>query len=142
MAERLDQMSDLSVKEASAKDRLEAGHAFVAPGDYHMTVTRDGVIELDQNPTVWGVRPSVDVTMESVVRSYGRATVGIVLTGMGSDGTAGTGLIKAAGGKVAVEDESTCAVYGMPKSVVSAGNADRTAPISSIAAEIIKMCGG
>lgn len=140
MAERLDQMSALSVREASANDRLEQGSALVAPGDYHMTVTRDGAIELSQGPPIWGVRPAVDITMESVARAYGRSTVGIVLTGMGSDGTAGTGMIKAAGGKVAVEDESTCAVYGMPKSVVSAGHADRIDPISSIAATIIEMC--
>jgi two-component system chemotaxis response regulator CheB len=140
MSERLDQMSVLSVREASENDRLEQGRALVAPGDYHMTVTRDGAIELNQGPPVWGVRPAVDITMESVARAYGRSSVGIVLTGMGSDGTAGTGMIKAAGGKVAVEDESTCAVYGMPKSVVSAGNADQIAPISSIAATIVEMC--
>ena len=140
MSERLDQMSVLSVSEASANDKLEQGRALVVPGDYHMTVTRDGAIELNQAPAVWGVRPAVDITMESVARAYGHSTVGIVLTGMGSDGTAGTGMIKAAGGKVAVEDESTCAVYGMPKSVVGAGHADQISPISSIAATIIEMC--
>jgi two-component system, chemotaxis family, protein-glutamate methylesterase/glutaminase len=140
MSERLDQMSEFSVKEASLNDRLEPGKAFVAPGDYHMTVSRDGVIDLNQGPPVWGVRPAVDITMESVARAYGGSTIGVILTGMGTDGTAGTGQIKAAGGKIAVEDESTCAVYGMPKSVVSAGNADHIVPISSIAETIIEMC--
>ena len=105
-----------------------------------MVVGRSGEISLNQEELVWGVRPAVDVTMESVVKVYGKSSVGVVLTGMGTDGTTGTGLIKRAGGKVAVEHESTCAIYGMPRSVVEAGNTDKIVPLDKMADEIVRMC--
>ena len=114
--------------------------ALMAPGNYHMVVTRNGTIELNQDPPVCGVRPSVDVTMESVVRVYGRSSRGVVLTGMGSDGTKGAAMIKAVNGQVKVEDESTCTVYGMPKSIADAGNADKIVPLDHMAREIVAMC--
>ena len=112
----------------------------IAPGNYHMVVTGAGRISLNQDPTVWGVRPSVDVTMNSVVNHYGGQTIGVVLTGMGSDGSNGTAQIKAKGGMVAVEHESTCAVYGMPRCVVEKGNADKVLPLPKMASEIVRMC--
>ena len=139
MADRLNELSEIMVKEAEAGDMLRQGEAFVAPGGYHMTVKKDRVIDLNQTPPVCGVRPSVDVTMESVTQAFGAATMGVVLTGMGSDGTNGTSCIKAAGGKVIAEDESTCSVYGMPKSVADAGNADRIVPLPRIASELVRM---
>jgi two-component system chemotaxis response regulator CheB len=139
LAERLDQLSDIGVKEAEAGDVLKNGQAFIAPGGYHMIVTKRGALTINQDPPVCGVRPSVDVTMESVVRAFAASSVGIVLTGMGSDGTRGTSLIKAAGGRVIVEDEDTCAVYGMPKSVAEAGNADRVVPLPRIAPTLVRM---
>lgn len=140
LAQRLDQLSRLHVKEAAEGDVVKAGQALLAPGDYHMLVNRDGIIELNQDPLVYGVRPSVDVTMESVVRAYGSSSLGVVLTGMGYDGTKGAAMIKAVNGHVKVEDESTCAVYGMPKSIADAGNADKIVPLHHMAREIVKMC--
>lgn len=138
LAERLDQASQIQVKEADAGDRIAAGQALVAPGDYHLLVGKRGKIRLSQGPSVWGVRPSIDVTMESVAKAYGPSSMGVVLTGMGVDGTRGASLIKAAGGRVYVEDESTCAVYGMPMSILKAGYADRAVPVYEMASVIVE----
>ena len=140
MAERLDATSALSVSEAKEGDLLKAGHVLVAPGNYHMEVTRGGVIKLNQHTQVWGVRPAVDVTMESVTGQFGKSIVGVILTGMGRDGTRGAGLFKESGGWIVAEDESTCAVFGMPKSVIDSGNADVVLPIGKIADEITRLC--
>jgi two-component system chemotaxis response regulator CheB len=140
LAKRLDELSELEVKEAQAGDLAEPGMALLAPGDYHMTIGMDGRIVLGQGPTECGVRPSVNVTMEAVARVYGAASMGVVLTGMGSDGTRGAKLIRAAGGRVIVQDEATCAVYGMPGSVVNAGQADSVLPLSNIAGEVTYLC--
>jgi two-component system chemotaxis response regulator CheB len=78
--------------------------------------------------------------MQSVVQAYGASTIGVVLTGMGSDGTKGAACIKAAGGKIAVQDEASCVIYGMPRSVAESGNADRIVPLSQMADEIVRMC--
>ena len=140
LAIRLNQLSAVRVKEAEIGDSLEAGTALVAPGDHHMVVTARGRISLNQDPPVWGVRPSVDVTMNSVVKHYGGKTIGVVLTGMGSDGSTGTAQIKAKGGMVAVEHKSTCAIYGMPRCVVEKGNADSVLPLPKMVGEIVRMC--
>ena len=140
LAQRLDQLSQLHVKEAEPGDVVKPGQALLAPGDYHMVVNLDGIIELNRDPPVCGVRPSVDVTIESVVRTYGSSSLAAVLTGMGSDGTRGAAMIKAVNGQVKVEDESTCAVYGMPKSIADAGNADKLVPLHRMAKEIVDMC--
>jgi two-component system chemotaxis response regulator CheB len=140
MADRLDATSAISVSEAKDGDLVTPGHVLVAPGDYHMEVKRGGIIKLNQNPPVWGVRPAVDVTMESVADQYGKSLVGVILTGMGQDGTVGAGLFKKAGGWVVAENESTCAVFGMPKSAIDAGNTDAVFPIGKIADEITRLC--
>lgn len=139
-AERLDQSAEVRVKEAEAGDRLTPGTVYLAPGDQHMVVTSAGRIALNRDPAVWGVRPSVDVTMNSVAKHYGGNTIGVILTGMGSDGSKGTAQIKEKGGAVAVEHESTCAIYGMPRCVVEKGNADAVLPLPEMADEIVRMC--
>lgn len=140
LAKRLDELSPLNVEEARSGSKLAGGHAFIARGGRHMTVTQGGEIRLDDGAKERGFRPSANVTMESVVRVYGASTVGVILTGMGSDGTRGAGLIKAAGGRVIAQDESSSVVYGMPGSVVSAGYADKVVPLSRISSEVIRMC--
>jgi two-component system chemotaxis response regulator CheB len=140
LAERLDSISLVSVKEAELGDRLVPGQALVAPGDYHMTVDEKGNIELNHLKPEHGVRPAVNVTLEAVAQHYGPLSLCVILTGMGSDGTRGAALIKAAGGKVFVEHESTCVVYGMPKSIVDAGSADKILPRPEIAQAIIDAC--
>jgi two-component system, chemotaxis family, protein-glutamate methylesterase/glutaminase len=142
LARRLDEISSLSVREAQEGDVVEAGVALLAPGNYHMTVSKRGTIQLDQRPPEHGVRPAVDITMESVAQAYGSAAVGVILTGMGCDGTRGATLIKAAGGQVIAEDESTAVIFGMPRCAIEAGVVDRVAPLSRIAGEVAALVEG
>lgn len=139
LADRLDNLCPLAIKEAAEGDRLETGKGLLAPGGFHMRVDERGTISLDRGPTLHGVRPAVDVTMATVAQHFGRTTVAAVLTGMGRDGTQGCQLIHAAGGKVVAEHESTCVVWGMPRSVTEAGVADRVAPLPSVAAAIVEL---
>ncbi|GAG26603.1 unnamed protein product, partial [marine sediment metagenome] len=106
------------------------------PGGFHMTVNADGKIQLDQNPALHGVRPAVDVTMASVAQNYPSASVGVILTGMGHDGTNGSILIHDSHGYIIAEAEESCVVWGMPRSVVEAGVADQVLPLPQIAKEI------
>ncbi|MBN1368579.1 MAG: chemotaxis response regulator protein-glutamate methylesterase [Dehalococcoidales bacterium] len=140
LADRLNQASQIPVAEAADGNIVEASHVFMAPGGYHMVVTKGNRIRLNQNPPVLGVRPCIDITMKSVADVYGALSIGVVLTGMGTDGTLGTSSIKATGGKTIVQNEVTCAVYGMPQSVVKAGLADKVLHIDRIANELIQMC--
>jgi len=137
LAERLDEDSAVKVEEAARGSRLAPGKVLIAPGGFHMTVDSAGVIDLNEGPTECGVRPAANVTMESLVAVYGRHILAAVLTGMGSDGTRGAGLIKAAGGSVIVQDEATCVVYGMPRSVARSGFADAELPLDRIARALV-----
>ena len=139
LSERLDSLSQVRVKEAEANDVIKPGHVYIAPGDYHMTVQKQGnsyVIALNQNPPLASHRPAVDVLFDSVA-PFGNRVVSVILTGMGSDGAKGMQKIKAAGGRVIAEDESTSVVYGMPKAVVDLGLADSVLPIQYIADAIV-----
>jgi two-component system chemotaxis response regulator CheB len=135
LAERLDQGSALAVAEAQEHDALVTGRALVAPGDLHLKLGGARVM-LDQGPRRHGVRPSVDTTLEDAAEAFGPAVLAVILTGMGEDGTAGARAVKAAGGVVLAEDESTCVVYGMPRSVIAAGLADEVVPLDQMAAAI------
>jgi two-component system, chemotaxis family, protein-glutamate methylesterase/glutaminase len=137
LAERLNGASQIEVKEACEGSLIKAGQALLAPGSHHMVAGKNYRITLNQDPPVLGVRPSIDITMKSVAEMGDASFAGVVLTGMGSDGTAGSSYLKAAGGRIIVEDESTCAVFGMPKSIIKAGYADKALPIQEIASELI-----
>jgi two-component system chemotaxis response regulator CheB len=136
LAERLDGITRLAVREAAQGDRLSAESVLVAPGDHHLRVKACGEIELDQAPRVHGVRPSVDVTLASLVETFGRRAVVAILTGMGQDGADGAAAVRAAGGYVIAEDESSCVVWGMPRAVVERGGADRVVPLDQVAGAI------
>jgi two-component system chemotaxis response regulator CheB len=138
LAERLDSLATLQVREAAPGDCLEAGRALLAPGGFHLTFDGNGQAALNQNPPVHGVRPAIDVTMASLVQHFGAALLGVVLTGMGSDGARGAQLIRAAGGYVIAEDESSCVVWGMPRCVVEAGAANAVVSLPEIAGAIRK----
>ncbi len=140
LAERIDSTGPLRAREARPGARIEPGVILLAPGGFHMVAKRGDTIELTQAPTECGVRPAVNVTMESAAALYGARTVGVILTGMGHDGTRGAGLIKTAGGDVIAEDESTCVVYGMPRSVAEAGYADQVVPLREVADAVVAMC--
>jgi two-component system chemotaxis response regulator CheB len=136
LAERLNSISKLSVKEAEPGDPLMVGQVLLAPGGFHMTVDENDRIVLNQKPTVHGVRPAVDVTLASLIQHYANAVIAVIMTGMGSDGTHGASLLHSDGGYVIAEDESTCVVWGMPRSVVEAGAADAVLPRTQIVAGI------
>jgi len=136
LAERLDSLSQLTVREAEEGDQLAAGTVLVAPGDFHVRLSSRGTIHLDQEPKVHGVRPSVDVTLYSVAQHFGSRTIAAILTGMGSDGAAGAAAIRQAGGLVLAEDESTCVVWGMPRAVTERGGADHVVPLDEVAPTI------
>jgi two-component system chemotaxis response regulator CheB len=141
IADRLNELSQIKVKEAEAGDVVANGQALVAPGGFHMVMNLSGQIELNQDkPRCGGLRPAVDVTMEAAAKTFGSRCVGVILTGMGSDGTQGAAMIKAGGGMILAEDESTCIVYGMPRSVAEAGLVDKVAPLNRIVAEIANVC--
>jgi len=136
-AERLNRSSQLMCKEAQEGERLEPGKLYVAPGGHHMTI-KNGVVGLNQNPPVWGVRPAADVTFKSVVRPYGPKSVVVVLTGMGCDGAEGARELKNAGATVIAESENTAIIYGMPKAVVELGAATRVLDIDAIPGAIVE----
>jgi two-component system chemotaxis response regulator CheB len=140
LADRLSSQSQIRVREAEAGAKLEPGHAWIARGDYHMTVARKGtstVLNLDQGPPENSCRPAVDPLFRSVAQVFGAGSLAIVLTGMGSDGASGVAQIKRAGGEIFVQDEATSVVWGMPGAVVSAGMADKICPLNEISQEIV-----
>jgi two-component system chemotaxis response regulator CheB len=139
LAQRLNESSQISVQEAADGDRIARGLALLAPGDFHLRFLDNKQVTLDKGPRVNHVRPSVDVTMQSAVEFHGSSIVGVVLTGMGADGAQGARLIKGVGGKVIAQDEATCVVYGMPRSVAEADAADEVVPLPEVAAMIVEM---
>jgi len=141
-AERLNRRSPLEVKEAEEGDVILPGRAYVAPGDYHMVVEKRGnqeVIHLDKSPPVKGLRPSADVTMRSVAEVFGAGSIGVILTGMGSDGADGLKAIKERGGITIAQDRSTSIIYGMPRAAVRSGCVDKVLPLGEIPKEIVRL---
>ncbi len=140
LAERLDARSAIPVREAADGDLIEPGRVFIAPAGIHTRLRRRGArvrIVLDEEPRDALHRPSADVLMASAASAFGPRTVGVVLTGMGSDGTEGLRAIQAAGGHTLAESEETCVIYGMPKSAVAAGVVSRIVPLDRMADEIL-----
>jgi two-component system, chemotaxis family, protein-glutamate methylesterase/glutaminase len=136
LSERLNSISHLLVKEAEPGDPLMAGQVLVAPGGFHMVINDSERVVLNQKPPVHGVRPAVDVTLTSIIQQFNNNVVAVILTGMGSDGTHGASLLHSDGGYVIAEHESTCVVWGMPRSVVEAGAANIVLPRHQIATAI------
>jgi two-component system chemotaxis response regulator CheB len=143
MAERLNRISPVEIKEAQDGDAILEGRALLAPGDYHMIVRKGAgpgyIVAMSHEPQVHRVRPAVDVTMKSAVRAFGASTVGVVLTGMGSDGAFGLKDIKDQGGRTIACDEKTSVIFGMPRAAIELGCVDRVEPLDRIATAIIDM---
>ncbi len=140
LADRLNSIAQISVKEAEDGEEIRSGHVYIAPGDFHLRVKGDGGIrriKLSQEARVGNHRPAVNVMYDSVA-SLGRKLIAVIMTGMGSDGCEGMKKIKASGGYSIAQDESTCVVYGMPKAVVDAGLADEVRPLQDIAGAIVE----
>jgi two-component system chemotaxis response regulator CheB len=139
LAERLDRVCALKVVEAVAGMPVRADEVYIAPGDFHMVVRRTGVttvIELNQQAPENSCRPSVDVLFRSVADVYGGNSLGIILTGMGSDGLHGAEVLAAKGAAILAQDEESSVVWGMPGYVARAGIADAVLPLSRLAAEV------
>ena len=139
-ARKLNELSPLEVREAHEGDVMRAGLALLAPAGRHLTFRRraggEVVAHLDSRPFELPHRPSVDVLFQSAAEVYRQRVLGVVMTGMGSDGKQGAAWIKAQGGLIYTESEETCVVYGMPSSVVEAGLSDRSVPLDRMAQAI------
>jgi two-component system chemotaxis response regulator CheB len=141
LAERLHGLAQLQVREGKDGERLGRGQVWIAPGDYHMTVSRQGnefVLGVNHEPQENSCRPAVDVLFRSVAETYGANVLGVVLTGMGADGTRGSAIIREAGGEIIVQDEASSVVWGMPGSVVAARLAHRICPLGDIGSEVVR----
>ncbi|QGT99187.1 Chemotaxis response regulator protein-glutamate methylesterase CheB [Candidatus Syntrophocurvum alkaliphilum] len=146
LADRLDILSQIKVKEAEHGEKVIPGCAYITPGNYHLNVEsiynqikKDLIINLNQNNPIKGHRPSVDEMLLSVTKHFWSDIICVIMTGMGSDGSKNLHLIKQKGGKVIAEHQSTCIVYGMPKAAIQTGNVDSIVPLEDITKEIISM---
>ena len=141
LAERLSSRSAITISEASEGVALASGQAWIAPGNFHMTVGRSEdryLLHLNQGPQENSRWPSVDVLFRSVAQVYGPGALAVVMTGMGSDGAKGSEQIRNAGGEVVVQGEATSVVWGMPGFIYAAGNADGIYPLSLLEREVTR----
>jgi two-component system chemotaxis response regulator CheB len=140
LSERLDARSAIPVREARDGDPIAPGTILIAPAGIHARLARRGgtvVVSLDEEPRDSLHRPSADVLMASAAEVYGPRAVGVVLTGMGSDGTEGLRAIQQAGGVTLAESEETSVIYGMPKAAIEAGVVHKSVPLDQMAGEIL-----
>ena len=141
LADRLNSISEIAVKEAEHDEIIRAGQVYIAPGDFHLRIVPAGggerKIVLSKEARVGNLRPTVNYMYESAAQ-FGRDLVSVIMTGMGSDGCEGMKKIKATGGYSIAQDENSCVVYGMPKAVVDAGLADEVIPLNKIAEAIVE----
>ena len=144
LSRRLGEVSSFPIQEAEDQAIIQPGRLYLAPGNRHLVVERVGAVRyrtrLTDDPACHGVRPSVDVLFTSVAEAFGPRSIGVVLTGMGSDGLAGARAIKARGGAILAESPETCVVYGMPRVLAEAKLVDHMVPIRDMAAAIRQTC--
>jgi two-component system chemotaxis response regulator CheB len=141
LSERLSATSVMPVKECAHGDLVEPGRAYLAPGAFHMAVVRDGAacrLVLNQDPRESSRQRAVDVLFQAAAKVYGGGTLGVVLTGIGNDGTRGARDIVNAGGLVVTQDSLSCVAPGMPSSVACAGLSDGIVPLDAMAVEIVR----
>ncbi|MFP4668417.1 MAG: protein-glutamate methylesterase/protein-glutamine glutaminase [Desulfosalsimonas sp.] len=140
LAQRLNQLCSLEVREAKNNDSVLPGTALIAPGNYHMLLQRSGArfyVQIRSGPLVCGHRPSVEVLFKSVARAAGRNAVGVILTGMGKDGASGLLEMKNSMARTIAQDEKSSVVFGMPKEAINMGAAESVLPISAIPEKIV-----
>ena len=143
-AERLNQLCQITVKEAADGDSVIRGQALIAPGNRHTLLKRSGAryfVEVRDGPLVCRHRPSVDVLFRSTARYAGRNAIGIIMTGMGDDGARGLLEMKEAGAITLAQDEASCVVFGMPAEAIKLGGVDRIISLQKIAPEMVRLCG-
>jgi two-component system, chemotaxis family, protein-glutamate methylesterase/glutaminase len=142
LAERLNRLCRMPVREAAAGDSFGAGGIWLAPGDSHMEIGANSTIRLHQGPMLNSCKPSVDYLFRSAAEVYGGSTLALIMTGMGADGVDGADAIHAAGGTVLAQDQASSAVWGMPGRVARAGLADAVLPLGSLANELVQRVQG
>ena len=140
-AKRLDKKCNLVVREGKQGDILRPGHVYIAPSGKHL-IFRHGKIDLDDEPLVNFVKPSVDVTMKSAARLFRKNAIGIILTGSGSDGTVGVKAIKKAKGITIAQDKHTSVIFDMPGNAIESGNIDYVLAVEDIADKIMELVKG
>lgn len=143
-ANRLNQLCQLEVSEGREGQRLERGHAYIAPGGRHFDVKQAAGIfrsHVRDGELVSGHRPSVDVLFHSVAKNAGARAIGVILTGMGSDGADGLLAMRQAGAATLGQNQASCVVYGMPRAAMQRGAVAKELPLREIAGEIIRLCG-
>ncbi|QJQ96568.1 MULTISPECIES: chemotaxis response regulator protein-glutamate methylesterase [Halomonadaceae] len=141
-AERLNKLCRISVKEAEHGERVLPGHAYIAPGDQHLSLARSGanyVVHLDDGPPVNRHRPSVDVLFNSAAKAAGRNAIGVLLTGMGKDGAQGLLEMRRAGSVTLAQDEASCVVFGMPREAIALGGACEVVTLDDIASRLMAL---
>ncbi len=141
-ANRLNEICQITVKEAANNDAVLRGQALIAPGNFHMLLKRSGAkyyVEVREGPLVNRHRPSVDVLFRSAARYVGANAIGVIMTGMGDDGAKGLLEMKEAGARTIAQDEKSCVVFGMPKEAIKLGAADKVAPLEQLAGEVLKL---
>jgi len=140
MAEHLDRVAAVEVREAVDGDVLRPGLCLIAPGDFHVLLKRQGGqyrLKLSQTPPVNHCRPSVDVLFRSAAEHAGAQAVGVLLTGMGADGARGMQLLRAAGARTIAQSEDSCVVFGMPQAAIATGAVERIVPLTRIAEAVL-----
>jgi two-component system chemotaxis response regulator CheB len=140
LAARLSATGVMTVKEAEEGEIAEPGMVYIAPGGFHMTVSRPGtktIIHLNTEPPENSCRPAVDVLFRTAADVYGNSLLTVMLTGMGYDGLKGSQVVKEKGGQLIAQDEATSVIWGMPGAVVQAGLADAVLPLDKITDEIV-----
>jgi two-component system chemotaxis response regulator CheB len=140
MAEHLDRVAAVEVREAVDGDVLRPGLCLIAPGEFHVLLKRQGGqyrLKLSQTPPVNHCRPSVDVLFRSAAEQAGAQAVGVLLTGMGADGARGMQLLRAAGARTIAQSEDSCVVFGMPQAAIAAGAVERIVPLTRIAEAVL-----
>ena len=141
-AQRLNELCEMSVKEAENGDHVGIGQVLIAPGNYHMVLRRSGAryyVEIGEGRNVSGHKPSVDVLFNSVAKSAGRNAIGIILTGMGADGAKGMAAMHDEGAFTIAQDEKSCVVFGMPKVAIEKGGVDHIISLEKIAHKTIEL---
>lgn len=142
-AERLNRLSALTVKEATDGESVLPSHAYVAPGNKHLTIVADNAgnykVKLLDGPRISRHKPSVDILMRSVTNCVGKSALGIMLTGMGDDGSIGMKELHATGAHTIAQDEKSCVVFGMPAKVIEAGAASEVLPLNKMASAIMSF---
>ena len=139
-AQRLNGLCRIVVTEAVHGERILPGHAYIAPGGFHLSLTRSGanyVAQVDQEPPVNRHRPSVDVLFDSAAKHAGKNSIGVILTGMGRDGAEGLLRMRQAGAHTLAQDEASCVVFGMPREAIAIGAVSEVAPLQEMSQRVM-----